>query len=267
MPYDFDTATFLERTGDRWHGELADGWDMGGAPNGGYQLAIASRAILEATRKRDVVALTATYLSPGRPGPLEVQVDLMPSRGRRHAVSTAILSQEATPTMAVQAITGELSDRGDQQLWQAAPPVLDPPETYPRLRHQPPATLPPPLANHVELRIPTEQTGFAFGKATGTPHVEGWAKFPDDRPLDALAVPLFLDAFPPAVFNTGGAIGWVPTLTLSIQVRSHPKGPWLAASFTSRVIDNTYLEEDGELWDSDGTLIALSRQLALAPRE
>jgi acyl-CoA thioesterase len=264
--YDFDGATAIDQVGDRWHATIAEGWDMGGVPNGGYQLSIASRAILAVTGRRDVVALSSSYLSPGHPGNVEIEVEVLPSRGKRHTACTATLRQDDTPTMVVQAISGELPDDGEQHLWETSPPPLGPPEQYPRLLPRPPSTLPPRLAEHVELRLPVEQVGFAFGKAHGAPTTIGWTKFPDDRPLDTLSLPLFVDAFPPAVFNTGGVIGWVPTLTLSIQIRRRPKGPWLSASFRSRFIDETYVEEDGELWDTDGTLVALSRQLALAPR-
>ncbi len=263
--YDFDAATAIDQVGDRWHGTIAEGWDMGGVPNGGYQLAIASRAILAATERQDVIGLTATYLSPGHPGEVEIKVQVLSSRGKRHSASAATLRQDGVPTTIVQAITGELPENGGQRLWEASPPRLDAPEQYPRLMPEPQSMLPPPLARHVELRLPLEQVEFALGNPHGTPSIVGWAKFPDDRPLDTLSLPVFADAFPPAIFNTG-AIGWVPTITLSVQVRRRPKGPWLAASFKSRFIDDTYLEEDGELWDTDGTLIALSRQLALAPR-
>ena len=263
--YDFDIATAVEQLGDRWQGEIAEGWDMGGVPNGGYQLAIASRAILAATERHDVIGLTATYLSPGHPGEVEVEIEVLPTRGKRHSACAATLLQDGVPTVVVQAIVGELPTAGEQRLWEANPPPLDPPEQYPRLMPEPPSVLPPPLARHVELRLPPEQVEFALGNPLGAPSVTGWVKFPDDRPLDTLAVPVLVDAFPPAIFNTG-TIGWVPTIILSVQVRRRPKGPWLAATFKSHFIDDTYHEEDGELWDTNGTLVALSRQLALAPR-
>ena len=75
------------------------------------------------------------------------------------------------------------------------------------------------------------------------------------------------DCFAPAVFNSGvGHTSWVPTIELTVQVRGRPAPGYLAASFRTRAITGGYLEEDGEVWDGAGNLVALSRQLALAPR-
>jgi hypothetical protein len=42
-------------------------------------------------------------------------------------------------------------------------------------------------------------------------------------------------------------------------------GP-LRCRFRSRFVHDGLLDEDGEIWDSAGTLVAQSRQLALMPR-
>jgi hypothetical protein len=66
----------------------------------------------------------------------------------------------------------------------------------------------------------------------------------------------------PPVFTLYGALQWVPTLELSVSVRAHPAAGPLQVRFRSRYMTNGVVEEDGELWDSSGQLVALSRQIS-----
>jgi hypothetical protein len=58
----------------------------------------------------------------------------------------------------------------------------------------------------------------------------------------------------------------VPTIELTLHFRATPPadatGP-VAVRFTSRTAHDGYVEEDGELWSADGTLLVQSRQLAI----
>ena len=86
---------------------------------------------------------------------------------------------------------------------------------------------------------------------------------PDGTPALADA-PIFLDASIPPVL---GAIvsGWVPTINWRVDFKAHPRegsGP-LRFRFGTRRVTGGFLEEDGELWDGEGRLVAVSRQLAM----
>jgi acyl-CoA thioesterase len=61
----------------------------------------------------------------------------------------------------------------------------------------------------------------------------------------------------------------VPTIDLTVHVRSvealqrMQPDDWMAVRFRTTVAGEGFLEEDGELWAPDGTLVAHSRQLGL----
>ena len=74
---------------------------------------------------------------------------------------------------------------------------------------------------------------------------------------------LMVDAYPPTLVG-GMEVGWVPTVELTTHIRARPAPGWLLGTFRTRFLIDGLLEEDGELWDSEGRLVALSRQLAIA---
>src|SRR5439155_4781693 len=75
LAFEFDRDTAVEPSGDgRWTGAVAPGWSIGSAPNGGYLMAIALRAMAAAVPHPEAVSVTGYYLSPCTVGPLEVAV-------------------------------------------------------------------------------------------------------------------------------------------------------------------------------------------------
>jgi hypothetical protein len=94
----------------------------------------------------------------------------------------------------------------------------------------------------------------------------GWFAFADAEPIDAIGLLLVADAFPPPIFNTGLPVARVPTVELTVHVRGVPEPGPLRCWFRSRFIHDGLLDEEGEIWDSTGKLVAQSRQLALFPR-
>jgi acyl-CoA thioesterase len=252
------------RGGGRYAGEICPGWDIGGNANGGYLLAIAARAMALETGRPDPVTITGHYLAPGRAGAVETEVRVLKA-GRRFAVASATMAAAGTPLLAVLGTFGELSaaDAGVERI-DGAPPDLPAPQDC--VGHGPERGA-SSMSGRIDLRLHPDDAGFARGSPSGEPRVRGWFRLRDDEPVDTLALLLAVDAFPPTVFNARLPLAWTPTVELTAHVRARPAPGWLRAAFTTRFVSGGFLEEDGEIWDATGRLVAQSRQLALLPRQ
>ena len=261
MSTEFAAATAVHRRADgRYDGRIAEGWDIGGNANGGYVIALAARAMADAVG-RPPLSITAHYLSPGRPGPVEVDVDVIRAGRRMATVAGRVRSGDNE----VLALLGTFAEQepGGPSVITGAPPVLPP--------HDECVSAAPPVDSGFHHRIVSSMrpvdAGFRKGRPSGTAEVEGWFELPDADRVDVFALLMASDAFAPVVFNRAEyPLGWSPTLELTVHVRGVPAPGPLRCRFSSRFIADGMFDESGELWDSAGTLVAHSRQLALVPR-
>ncbi|MDP9342822.1 MAG: thioesterase family protein [Actinomycetota bacterium] len=262
-PIDHDSSAFdrgiaVQPAGEaRWHGEVEPKWNIGSAPNGGYLLSIALSALREALPHPDPVAVSAHYPSRVSPGPVEVQVEAVRA-GRGHSVGVAWLEQGGERRVYVGATFGDLGAMDGPTIVSGERPDIPGPDACI------PAAGPiaPQFLEQFDMRLTPESAGFAVGLRSGRGLMEGWVRFADGREPDSLSLPLFADSFPPTMFHLLEEIQWVPTIELTVHGRGRPVPGWLQCRFQTRYVIGGYLEEDGEIWDQAGTLVALSRQLA-----
>ena len=262
-PGPFAAATAVRAVDDHtWQSAIAPGWDIGGNANGGYLLAIGARAMLAATGRPDPVSITAHFLAPGKAGPVTVSTDVM-KVGRRFSTASAVVASTERPLVAILGSFGELGSPEGPELIDGGPPLLpDPEDCVPIVATE---TFPPPFMGNVELRLHPDDVGFAHRGPSGRPLVRGWFRLLEGEPIDGVALLCAVDAFPPTAFNAHLPIAWTPTLELTSHVRARPVPGWLSCQFTTHFIAGGFLEEDGEVWDASGRLVAQSRQLALVP--
>ena len=71
----------------------------------------------------------------------------------------------------------------------------------------------------------------------------------------------------PAAMATQGLTAWIPTIELSVNIRKLPQTKRLKCSLRTRHITCGILEADGEVWDEEGNLAAISRQIAQFRKE
>lgn len=256
---------------------LGDGWRIGGGVNGGLLLALAGHALRRELGAvsgdgipghTDPMAISAYFLSPGVPGPVTVRTEVV-RRGRAVSTGQASLLQEdgaggLTERVRVLATYGNLAAVDDDASTTASPPVLPDPEACVSAAQAPPQFLKhASLLERLDLRLDPATTGWAVGKPSGNGVIRGWLRMADGREPDPLLLLLAVDALPPVAFELG-LPGWTPTLELTAHVRCRPAPGWLRVNLASRTLSGGYLEEDAEIWDSEGRLVALSRQLARA---
>jgi acyl-CoA thioesterase len=273
----FERDTAIERVDEsHFRGTVDPGWAVmkGAAANGGYVMAIAARAMRSAVSHPDPVTLTAHFLAPPDPGDVDIEVEVVRS-GRRHSTAVGRIVQdgrECTRLLGTFADLGPLDD--DDPRMDRQPPAYPPVEgcldfTSLAIGTEERGGMPaPPIVRRFDHRVPAELAGWAEGKPLGRGQVGGYVRWRDGGRMDTLGLVAVTDCYPPAVFNTGDSeVGWVPTIELTVQIRRRPSPGYLTTRLTTEAITaGGYLEEDGELWDADGRLVALSRQLALAPR-
>jgi hypothetical protein len=273
MDFELDRGIAVHSTGPGEYAAVLDGgWVVGGGLNGGYLLAVignAIRAELTEAGQPDPVAVSAYYLSPSVPGAATVRVRRLRAGGRRSTVAASLVQHvdgAEVERITVLGVFGSLQDLTGEVQRELAPPDLPPVEECVEARFAPEEVRRvAPLLERFGTRLDPAYVGWAVGEPSRTGVIQGWFKLVDDRPLDPVALLLVVDALPPVTFDLG-LPGWAPTLELTAHVRADPAPGWARVRHATRNISGGQFEEDCEVWDSRGRLVAQSRQLALLPR-
>lgn len=258
--HEFDTDTALDRIDDdRYAAQVTDRWGALGPPvNGGYLLGIGVRALQQTLDRPDPLVVSAFYLRPGQVGSAEVTVDLV-RPGSRFTTGQASILQGGKETLRVLANFGDLGAHDGRTHVEDDPPDLPSPErcvdltqgrSFPGLS----------LVDRIDYRVPVSP-GWVTGTPSGKPCAEFWMRFSDGREPDTRCLPSLVDAGWPVVMELG--VRGSSTVELTAHVRARPRPGWLACRVRTRYLMDGMHEEDFEIWDSAGTLVAQARQFAV----
>jgi hypothetical protein len=238
-------------------GSIATNWSINGVPNGGYLMALITNALLQSSRMKTTPIVTANFLNRCRPGQASVSVEQM-SLSRQFDRLEARLEQDGEEKIrAFGTFTDEKNECVLERYQEKAPDIRNLAECI-AVPEMPDYT----LYGRMDIRLDPACTGWFEGKLSDRSEIKGWIRFKDDRAFDVPSILLAADAFPPAVLTSQGMVAWVPTLECSINIRKLPASKWLKCIFRTRFITCGLLEEDGEIWDENDTLVAISRQIA-----
>ncbi len=273
----FDEATSVRPAGDGRYEVLPDerfalvapGHTAPPAVNGGVLIATVLRAVLDRAPHPHPIATSAHFLRVAALAPAHVQVTWL-RQGRTAATARATLVQDDKPVLEVTVTTGALA-AGEAAVrsesaalsWTGAPPALPPAGDCVALGPWPGAA--EGYAAQVSLLLDPAVTGWRHGQPAGVPEMRGYFSLREDRDADAYLLALAVDALPPVVFGLG-ASGWSPTVELTWYMRAVPAPGPLRVAARCRHVSGGWFDEEAEVWDTAGALVAQSRQIARVGR-
>jgi len=246
---------FKDLGDDRWQLELTNRWNVRDIPNGGYQMAAVARVLAEKMPHPHPLTVTGHYMRPTFSGPAEVTTELLKT-GKSMSTGLARLYQNGKQTLHITASYSDLDKSAGPTSLEVEPPVFPPPEQCIPLKE----VIKEETAIHQTLETLLDPACTNWGKGESA-EFRVWMRFRDESPADLFSLLLFADAQPPPIFNLIGYVGWVPTVELTVHLHKTPAPGWLRARFRNFIVQNGILEEDGEIWDSTGELVAVSRQM------
>ncbi len=259
----FSKATAVHRDGDgTFSAELDPDWSVGHRLHGGYLLATAVRAAVEACTAAtpDPVAVSAQYFRPPEPGPVIVRTETI-KQGRTVAVVRAVIEQDGRACLEATVNAGTLDD---------VEPLYAEPTHAPLAPGDDVVDISATPGGNVFLlsrqcEVWLDPGGAAFLSASrGEPRLQLWARPRAEEP-DLLFALLVGDISMPTTFNLG-MFGWTPTVQLTALLRARPAPGWLGVSVATRSVQGGWFDEDATVTDSTGRIVCQARQLALTPR-
>jgi hypothetical protein len=236
---------------------VAGNWSINGTPDGGYLMALLARAAMERSDKRGLSVLTANFIARSEPGPAALIVEKMGATRNFDRWQVSLVQGEVETLRSMVTLTDPSPGQAGRRYEKAAP-VLATAETCIKFGQMPGYT----LFENMDVLLDPNCSGWIAGDLAERSELRGWIKFTDDRPFDPPALMLIADAFPPPIFVSQGMVAWVPTIEMSVNIRNLPATRWLKCVFRSRFLNGGMVEEDGEIWDEAGELVAISRQVA-----
>lgn len=254
----FDRDVFFDAQGESgFTGNLTDEWSINGNPNGGYLMAVLLSSMMAHSDKKRAAIVTANFIARTGAGETFVDVEKI-SQGNHFNRLQARMFQQGKEKIRAWGTFAEEGDCPGEKRYEGKEPEIAPIENCLPIPEFGPYT----LYRNMDVRLDPSCAGWFQGQLSDISEHKGWIRFKDDRPADVLSLALMADSFPPPVFTTQGPVAWVPTIEFSVNIRSIPVTRWLKACFRSKYITCGLVEEDGELWDENGELVLLSRQIA-----
>ncbi len=258
----FADATAVTDRGDGTYAAHIDpSWSIGGNPNGGYLLAMLTRAAVSISGHPDPVAVSGHFLQSPEPGEAAaVRLELLKT-GRTVGTVSALLTQHDRPMVQAVVTCAQLPPAGAADYRDLIEPELPPVEQCVVRPVTTPSGRPVELTERLQIRLHPDDVGWMSEQPSGQMSMRAWVRLADLTPPDPTVAMLAADVLPPSTYGVG-RLGWAPTVQLSVLLRGVPAPGWLKVATRARLLAGGWFDEEAEVWDSAGRLVVQTRQLA-----
>ena len=239
---------------------------VGNTPHGGYLLALMNKAMTKILPHPSAINSNIYYLDRTEPEPAELHVEVV-RRSKGSSMGQVKLIQNNKITCLYSSICSDFQYmKGHSGLETPMPEIINSVqqddfkvmnyENF-KLGSTPSFIQQLNMSVHPDHAWWDREISTDAAEARCSAYLELQGGVADTFVLSYLA-----DILPPVVQNKYGPLGWVPTLTLTCNIRQLPKTNLLFIDGIAKDISNGYFEQDCNIWDMSGNLVATSRQLA-----
>lgn len=247
---------------------IEDYWIIVG-PNGGYLGALLTSAgdIHVGKDSHQLRGLTIHYLSPPKLGTTQVSVETIRSGKSVDFVRFEMIQDSVIVLVA----TGSWAKTSNGlELPQITMPEVPNPMECPT----PVRLTETPTRLHEKWEIRSVDQAISRPASLSPSHVKSdltwWIRPKEATPLSSGLLVAAADALPPPIMVHFDQIQMAPTIDLSVHIRAEIKSvnwtpdSWMLVRFVTNHASGGFIEEDGLVWNEEGILLCMSRQLALA---
>jgi len=239
---------------------------VGNTPHGGYLLALMNKAMTSVLPHPSAINSNVYYLDRTEPEPAELHVEVLRT-SRGSSMGQVKLIQNKKLTCLYSSLCSDFQYmKGYSGLGTTLPEIMNsvPEKDFKVMNYENfKAGSTPSFIQQLEMSVHPDHAWWDrsisndVAEARCSAYLELKGGIADTYVLSYLA-----DILPPVVQNKYGALGWIPTLALTCNIRQLPKTNRLFIDGLAKDISNGYFEQDCYIWDMDGNLVATSRQLA-----
>ncbi|MDA9340988.1 thioesterase family protein [Gammaproteobacteria bacterium] len=239
---------------------------VGNTPHGGYLMALMNKALASVMPHPSAINSNVYYLDRTDPAEAEIHIEILRT-SRGSSMGQARLIQNGKTTCLFSGLYSDFKYmKGHSGLGTPLPAIKDSLDEaqFKRMNYdtlKPGST--PSFIQQLELSVHPHHAWWDSALPVGEAEARCSAYLElIGGPANELVLSYLSDILPPVVQNKYGSLGWVPTLTLTTNIRQLPTTNKLFIDGHAKDISNGYFEQDCNIWDLNGNLVATSRQLA-----